>query len=131
MTRPPMLTILALLAAVGGAFMLIAGVASALPTVFGNAADESADTVAGIIAWTSIGVGAAWAVEAWGLWTRRPWAWLLGMGLATATFLVALAGTVNGTGPVPMVLFGISIVAFYCLVSPAVGAALGRRSGDR
>ena len=109
-----MVTILAVLAVAGGAFMIVSGSADA------SGGSVSSGTLAEALPWVTVAVGAAWLVAAWNFWTLGPSGWLLGMGATAATFLVAVLNGWNEVGPSPVVLFGLAIVATYCLLSPAV-----------
>jgi hypothetical protein len=134
--RPMGITILAVLAFIGGILGICGGLSGIVGGSFlgGLAASvgaSNASALGGLIAVYSI-VALAFAVAdlvfGFGAWTLKPWAWMLGMvlfGLNIVFQLVALlAGwTTFGAALIPVVIGGVII---YYLLTPEVKKAFGR-----
>ena len=127
--RPQGVTILAVLAAIGGVLGLLAGVAllglgGAAAAAGGSGLLASYGAIFGILA---IAQGALALAFAYGAWTLQPWAWMLGVvafGLSLALSVLNVVGGGNiGSQAVSIV---IAIAILYYLFTPAVKQAFGR-----
>jgi hypothetical protein len=127
MNRPTGVTVLSILAFIAGAFTLIAGL---LLTLMGTAIGSMGGPVfaaigafAGVI---FLVLGALYFLVGFGLWTLKPWAWMLtvilcGIGLAL-NLVQALSGDVVGG------TFGLIVNGFvlWYMMRPHVKTAFGR-----
>lgn len=119
--RPLGVTILAILAAVGGVLGLLGSVA--LLGLF---------TAAGgffmILGIVSLVLSVLYLIFAYGAWTLQPWGWSLGVGLAAASVVLTLIGLTQGTQEIvgAIISLAISGVILYYLFQPDVKAAFGR-----
>jgi hypothetical protein len=136
--RPTGITILAILALIGGIFGLIGGLGliaggallgGALGGTTGVAVGGFA-FVAGII---TLGLAVAYIGFAYGGWTLKPWGWALGVILAIASIVwqVALAfisgDFVGSIVSVSGILsLAVPIIILYYLYTPTVKSAFGR-----
>jgi uncharacterized membrane protein (DUF2068 family) len=134
--RPMGITILAVLAFIGGILGICGGLSGIVAGSFlgGLAASVGASNAAalgGMAAVYSI-VALAFAVAdlvfGFGAWTLKPWAWMLGMvlfGLNIVFQLVALVAgwTTFGGMIIPVAIGGVII---YYLLTPQVKQAFGR-----
>ena len=126
--RPTGITILAVLAAIGGVLSILAGIAIVGIGGFaaassGTAAYFGLGAVAGIIL---LALGVLNLAFAYGAWTLKPWAWTLGVGLQVANLiwagLAALSGDVGGQ----IISIAISAIILYYLFQPNIKAVFGR-----
>lgn len=134
--RPMGVTILAVLAFIGGILGICGGLsgivgASFLGGLAASVGASNATALGGMLAVYSI-VALAFAVVdiifGFGAWTLRPWAWMLGMvlsGLNVVFQLVALVAgwSTFGSVIIPIVIAGVII---YYLLTPDVKKAFGR-----
>ena len=126
--RPQGVTILAVLAAVGGVLGLLAGlfalgIGGAVAAATSNGALGGLVSVLGIVA---LAQGALALAFAYGAWTLKPWAWMLGMVAFGISLALAVLNIVNGdfTGQILSVVIAVAVL--YYLNTPAVKAAFGR-----
>jgi hypothetical protein len=133
--RPTGVTILAILAAIGGVFGILGGIV--LIGAGGVAAGAGAGGLGGLAAifgLVTLVLAVVSLVLAYGFWTLKPWAWPLGVGLQIAS-LVFTAITILLSGDIVSGLTGsiigivISIIILYYLFQPHVKAAFGRPAG--
>ena len=127
--RPTGVTILAVLAAIGGVLGLLGGVAllglgGIAAGATGNAAFFGLGAFAGII---SVAIAIASLAFAYGAWMLQPWAWSLGVvlqlvSLVWAVLLVISGGDIFSQG-ISIVIAGIIL---YYLNQPHVKSAFGR-----
>jgi hypothetical protein len=126
--RPMGITILAVLAAIGGVLSILAGIAivgiggfAAAST--GTAAYFGLGALAGVVV---LVLGVLNLAFAYGAWTLKPWAWTLGVGLQVASLiwagLAALSGDVSGQ----IISIVISAIILYYLFQPNIKAVFGR-----
>jgi uncharacterized membrane protein (DUF2068 family) len=117
MQRPTGVTILAVLAAIGGVLALLGGL--------GLLALGGVGLIAGLILLVSAALSLAFA---YGAWTLKPWGWLLGMisyGLSlVSNVLSVLTGSATIGGVALSVI--IAIIVLYYLNTPEVKRAFGR-----
>jgi hypothetical protein len=128
MSRPLGVTILAILALIGGIFGLVGGIGA----VFGGGIAAAAGfvqisglvTIMGLLVLALAVVGLALA---YGFWTLKPWAWQLGLILEVVNVGVAILQVIFGGIGIASIL-GTLVVAgiiIYYLNTPAVRKAFG------
>jgi hypothetical protein len=126
--RPQGVTILAILAAIGGVLGIIAG--AALLGFGGVAAGSGGGFLAGFIAilgLIAIAQSALLLAFAYGAWTLQPWAWTLGVVAEVVGLILSGLFILNGAA-ISSQIVGIVIAAaiLYYLFTPNVKAAFGR-----
>jgi uncharacterized membrane protein HdeD (DUF308 family) len=138
--RPTGITILAILAAISGAFSILAGLgyvagaplipAAAIGTVAADIAGplKAIATVIGIF-WLVVGI--AQLAFAYGAWTLKPWAWMLGLVIEGSsillTFIVGvMAGDLAATLTASLIPLAVAILIIAYLLSASVKTAFGR-----
>jgi hypothetical protein len=126
--RPTGVTILAVLAAIGGVLGLLGGIAllglGGLAAAGGSGLLASYGAIFGILA---IVQGALALAFAYGAWTLKPWAWMLGIiafGISLALSVLNVVGGGNIGSQAISIAIGIAII--YYLFTPAVKQAFGR-----
>jgi hypothetical protein len=129
-------TILAVLALIGGVFGLIAGLGlmmggALLGGMMGGSSGVALGGMAFIFGILGLGIAIAELAFAYGAWTLKPWAWALGIIAAIANLLLIVVSAVI-SGDIMSALIGsvISIaiwaVVLYYLTTPQVKTAFGR-----
>jgi uncharacterized membrane protein (DUF2068 family) len=127
MQRPTGVTIIAVLAAIGGVFGLLASLA-----LLGFSGAIAAATglggfvfVAGLIV---LVYSVLSLVLAYGFWTLKPWAWPLGVGVEVLGIVQAVLQFMNDTRQFVSLVVSIAIagVVLWYLFQPHVKAAFGR-----
>jgi len=126
--RPQGVTILAVLAAIGGVLGLLAGlfalgIGGAVAAASGSGALGGLVSVLGIVA---IAQGALALAFAYGAWTLKPWAWMLGIVAFGISLVLAVLNMVNGDFSGQIISAVIAVAILYYLNTPAVKAAFGR-----
>jgi len=125
--RPLGITILAVLAAIGGVFLLLGGLAAV--GLGGLAASGTGSgLLGGLVAVFGILfliLGVVYLAFAYGAWTLKRWAWTLGIAGQIVSLALAALNAVSGNG-VNIVGILISVAILYYLYTPAVKAAFGR-----
>ena len=128
MQRPTGVTVLAILAAIGGVFGILGGLAL---VGFGGVA--AAGAVAGgglatIVGLLLLAYGVLAIVLAYGFWKLNPWAWTLGVGLQAAGIVINILQFVNDSRQLVSAIVSIAISALilWYLFQPHVKAAFGR-----
>jgi len=130
--RPMGVTILAILAAIGGVFGLLGSLALiGLGGVVGGVVGGSSGLALGGLTVVSglvlLVLSVAELAVAYGFWTLRPWAWLVGMVVAGLGIVFALLGVLSGGGITGAVLpIIIDAVIIYYLNTMDVRKAFGR-----
>ena len=124
--RPTGITILAVLAAIGGVFSILGGIA--LVGLGGALATGGLGGMAALVGFLVLILGVLYLVLAYGFWTLQPWAWLLGVGLQAASIVLTLIQLIGGTSNIVSAVISIAISAaiLYYLYQPHVKAAFGR-----
>ncbi len=127
MQRPTGITILAVLAAIGGVLAILGGLA--LLTV--GAAISAAYALGGVVAFIglfALVIGILDLIVAYGFWGLKPWAWTLGVGLQVAGIVLNVIQYVNNSANLSGTIISIVIAAaiLYYLYQPTVKAAFGR-----
>jgi hypothetical protein len=132
------ITILAILALIGGIFGLLGGLALiAGGALIGGAVGGSAGVAFGGFAFVAgvvtLGLAIAYLAFAYGGWTLKPWAWALGVIIALASIVWTVIGAVLSGDIVGSILnvstiisLAIAVVILYYLNTPTVKAAFGR-----
>jgi hypothetical protein len=127
MQRPTGVTIIAVLAAIGGVFGLIASLALlGLGTVVGAATGLGGFVfVAGLLV---LVYSVLSLVLAYGFWTLKPWAWPLGIGVEVLGIVQAVLQYMNDSNQLFSTVISIAIagVIIWYLYQPHVRAAFGR-----
>lgn len=126
--RPTGVTIIAVLAIIGGIFGILAGVAV---LGLGGLATAAGGTDVGVTAilfgllLLVVAIGElAFGIGAWGL---KPWAWTLGVGIMAASIVISLlSGLINGNLTNQIVSIVIDAIVIYYLFTPGVKAAFGK-----
>jgi uncharacterized membrane protein (DUF2068 family) len=129
-SRPTGITILAILAAIGGILALLAGLfatvlGGALGAATGSAAVGGLVVLLGVIA---VVYGVLSIAFAYGAWTLKPWAWNLGMASQLVGIGLSVVYIVTGNSSISSQILSIVIsgLIIYYLNTPAVKAAFGR-----
>ena len=135
-TRPTGVTILAVLALIGGVFGLIAGLGllmggALLGGMVGGSSGVALGGMAFIFGIVGLGIAVAELAFAYGAWTLKPWAWALGIIAAVANLLfiavnAVLSGDLVSTLIASVISIAIWAVVLYYLNTPQVKAAFGR-----
>jgi uncharacterized membrane protein (DUF2068 family) len=128
MQRPTGITILAILAFIGGIFGILGGLA-----LVGFSGIIAASGVAGGGFTTILGVllliyGPTSLVLGYGFWTLKPWAWTLGVGLQGAGIALDILQFINDSTQLVTAIISIAISAaiLWYMFQPHVKAAFGR-----
>ena len=132
MKNPPILiSVIGFFAAIAGFSWLFLGLRILGFDWFGALGDLEVFEQAGLWGWLAIAGGILWLAAAFGLWTMRPWAWMLAMivaGIALfEAFLWMLEYPGSGLG-LGMSLLPIVIILY--LMSRDVKAAFGLTSPE-
>ena len=134
--RPTGVTILAVLALIGGVFGLIAGLGLMMGgALFGGMMGGSQGVALGGMAFifgvVGIGIAIAELAFAYGAWTLKPWAWALGIIAAIANLLLIVVSAVIGGDIIASLIASVISIAIwavvlYYLTTPTVKTAFGR-----
>jgi uncharacterized membrane protein (DUF2068 family) len=127
MQRPTGITVLAILAAIGGVFGILGGLALiGVGTVV--ASSTGLGGLAAILGLIALAYGILSLVLAYGFWTLQPWAWTLGVGLEVAGIVINVLQYINNTSALGGTIFSIAInaIVLWYLYQPNVKAAFGR-----
>ena len=123
------ITILAVLAAIGGFFGILGGLAVVglggfLAASTGTAGLFGLAAVLGIVALVT---GIASLAFAYGAWTLKPWAWPLGVALSIINLALSVA-TIAGGGDLTgqVIPIAINIIILYYLFQSNIKALFGR-----
>jgi hypothetical protein len=115
MRNPPVLvSVIGFFAALAGLGWLLVGLRLLGFDWFGALGDVEAFESAGLWGWLTVAGGVLWILAAVGLWTLRPWAWMLAMvvaGIAVfEAFLYVFAYPGSGIGLSMMLMPGIILL---------------------
>jgi hypothetical protein len=119
--RPTGITILAVLAAIGGVFGLLGGFVIFLggTVLFG--------ALGGLLGLAYLAYAALLIAFAYGAWTLQPWAWALGVAVAAFGIILGVLFIIGGSSIVSQI---ISIVIdgaiIYYLNQPTIKSLFGR-----
>ena len=130
--RPLGVTILAILAAVGG----VGAVLGVLAGAFVIHGWDSLDAADAVIVLPGLALAALYLAFAYGAWALKPWGWSVGVVAGAATIVYTAAVVVGGWAELmrdapPLALIGmlvgvIAAVSLVVLSRPEVKAAFGR-----
>lgn len=126
--RPLGITIFAILAGVGGVFGLIGGAALLGIGSLATAAGFLVGAVAVVFGLLILAVAILEIGLAYGLWTMKPWAWSLGIGLEAVAVVLELIRFAGGrsTASSFIVTLVIAGAIIWYLTQPHVRALFGR-----
>ena len=134
--RPLGITILAVLAFIGGIFGICGGLSGIVAGSFlsGLAASAGASNaaalggMAAVYSIVALGFAVADLVFGFGAWTLKSWAWMLGMVLFGLNIVFQLVAVVAGWATFGGVLISLAIsgAIIYYLLTPEVKKAFGR-----
>lgn len=135
--RPTGVTIIAILAFIGGIFAIVAGLGlTVLGGILGGALAASGEAAGGIFGGLmavfgigTLGIGIAEIIVGWGLWGLKPWAWMVAVILFIANIALSLLTALGGGDLISLnTIVGIAIPAIilYYLMTPPVKTAFGR-----
>lgn len=125
MARPTGVTILAVLAAIGGVFAILGGLA--LLGLGGLFAATGLGGLAFVFGLLLLAVGVAELAFAYGAWTLQPWGWSLGILISVANVVISIVQVALGYAEITGVVVGIIIsgVIIYYLNMPDIRRAFG------
>jgi uncharacterized membrane protein (DUF2068 family) len=120
-------TIIAILAAIGGVFAILGGITLLIGGSFIGAATGSAalGSLASIFGAVLLVSGVLDLIFAWGAWGLQPWAWTLGVVLQAVALVLGLYNLINGNSGA-IVSIAVAAVITYYLFRPEIRAAFGR-----
>lgn len=125
--RPTGITILAILAAIGGVVSILAGIAA---ITIGTAVASAVGFLGGLVSLIGIVVlvlGIAEVAFAYGAWTLQPWAWTLGVAAEIVSLVLALIYVVDGYSfGSQIVSIALAVLILYYLDTPTVRGAFHR-----
>jgi hypothetical protein len=128
--RPTGVTVLAVLAAIGGVLGIIGGIALAGigSLAFGLVGSADLGSLAFVVGGAQLVVGALYLAFAIGAWGGRPWAWATGIVVALANIVLPIIWVIIGASTIPSVAVSIVIAAviLYYLNQPNVKRFFGR-----
>jgi hypothetical protein len=127
MQRPTGVTILAILAAIGGVVAILGGIV--LLGVGNGISDTLIPGMGGLLAvlgLLTILVGIAELALAYGAWTLKPWAWMLGIIVEVANIVVAILQFRSATASSTLISIVIAGIILYYLYQPHVRRAFGQ-----
>ena len=132
MKNPPILiSVIGFFAALAGVAWLLVGLQLIGFDWFGTMGDVEAFESAALWGWLAVAGGVLWILAAIGLWSLRPWAWMLAMVVAGIAifeaFVYMLTYPGSGVGLGMMILPG--IIVLY-LNGRDVKAAFGLTTSD-
>jgi hypothetical protein len=129
-TRPTGVTILAILAVIGGVLPILVGLTL---LGFGGVVylgDTSVEgSAASVVAWLIVLIGVASLIIAWGFWTLKSWAWLIGVilyAIEIVNVIVAYFTVTDSNIVSTIILLIVPGLILYYLLRPGVRAAFGR-----
>jgi low temperature requirement protein LtrA len=127
MRRPTGITVIAVLAGIGGVIGLLAGIAllAAGPAV---SSATGLGGLVGIAAWIVLVYSVLSLTLAYGFWMLKSWAWPLGVGVEVLGIIQAVLQYLNDTKQVFSLIVSIALAGFilWYLYRPHVKAAFGR-----
>jgi uncharacterized membrane protein (DUF2068 family) len=126
MQRPMGVTILAVLAAIGGVLGIFAGM---VLVGLSSAAADLALPLSGLVAVLGLAtlvISVLDLVLAWGLWTLKPWAWMLGIVLEVVGIVLNILEYRSATASSTIIGIVIAGIIIYYLYQPHVRRAFGQ-----
>ncbi len=125
MQRPTGVTILAILAVIGGILGLLAGLVLIGLSSVSFAIPGLAGLVV-IIGLVTLAVAILDFVFAYGAWNLRPWAWTLGIGLEVVSIIINVIQLRSDTITNTIISIAIAAGIIYYLYQPHVRRAFGQ-----
>jgi hypothetical protein len=130
-------TILAVLALIGGVFAVLAGLAAVglggiTAGVIGGSTGAAAGTFVVLVGILALVGGAFYLAFAYGAWTLKPWGWAIGVIGALWGIVTTILGPIVNGSPSDLISFGtligLAVPAgiLYYLNQPHVKQAFGR-----
>lgn len=134
--RPTGVTILAILALIGGIFSFIAGLGliaggALLGGMVGGTEGAALGGLAFVFGLVTLAQAIAYIGFAYGGWTLKPWGWALGIILALFSIVwtvitAVVSGDIAGSLVSSIIPLAVAGVILYYLNTPAVKSAFGR-----
>ena len=134
--RPTGITVIAIIAAILGVLGVLGGLLVVLTGVLLGTASSSADGgglastvvvgLVGILGIVVLATAIADIVFAYGAWTLKPWAWMVGIVIGVISIVLAALSLGGGGTTTPVVTIILWGVVIYYLNTPPVKAAFGR-----
>ncbi len=128
--RPTGVTILAVLAFIGGVVSILGGLSLVfLGSAVGAATSATDIGIMGILfGGASVIVGGVYVLVAFGFWKGIPWGWPLGIALALVSMALAIAQLVLGYTSFfsAIISIAVGVVILYYLNQPNVKRFFGR-----
>jgi hypothetical protein len=135
--RPVGITVVAIIAGILGILALLGGalvfVGGALIGSFAGSSEMNVGFAGGligglfgVIGLVLIALGIADLAFTYGVWTLKPWAWMLGIVIAAVSIVLALLSIGSNSNLTQIVTIGLWAVVLYYLNTPLVKTALGR-----
>jgi uncharacterized membrane protein (DUF2068 family) len=121
-TRPTGITILSILAGLGGITGLLSGFAV---LALGSAIFGGMGAILGLAVLAYAGLSLA---NAWAFWTMKPWGWPLGVVLAAAGIILAVVQFLGANANIVSTIISIAVsgVILYYLNQPSIKSLFGR-----
>jgi len=119
--RPMGVTIIAILAIIGGIFAILGGGLFGIGLGFGS--------ILGLLGVGLVGIGVVELITGWGLWTLKPWAWMIALAVQIVNIGVTLAFAIDGSSLISInTIVGVAlpVIILYYLMTPPVKSAFGR-----
>ncbi|HEY8169490.1 MAG TPA: hypothetical protein VIH24_00160 [Candidatus Limnocylindria bacterium] len=121
------MTILAILAAIGGVSAIFGGLALLVGGSFIGAYYDSAalGSLASVVGAVTLLAGILYLVFAWGAWGLQSWAWTLGVVLQAVALVLGVYNLINGSSGAFLSIAVAALITYY-LFRPEIRAAFGR-----
>jgi len=119
--RPTGVTIIAVLAIIGGVVAILGGGLFGIGLGFGS--------ILGLLGVGLVGIGIVELITGWGLWTLKPWAWMIAVAVQIINIGVTLAFAIAANSLISfntIVGIALPVIILYYLMTPAVKTAFGR-----
>ena len=128
MQRPIGVTILAIVALLGGLVALLSGLALLGVATFYGEAPDRLQALGAFVAALALGYAALSLLVAYGFWAMRSWAWPIGIVLGALGIISALSQWIEGQSQLPglIVSLAISLFIVWYLYQPHIKAGFGR-----
>jgi len=126
MQRPMGVTILAVLAAIGGVLAIFGGLALMAVSGVSDLVVPGLSGLLGILGIVTLVVGVGDLVFAYGAWGLKPWAWMLGIALEVVGIVVDILEFRGSTVGTTVISILIAAGIIYYLYQPHVRRAFGQ-----
>lgn len=134
--RPTGVTILAVLALIGGIFSVLGGLlllmgGAMLGAAVGGAEGAAYGGLAFLFGVIALASGILYLAFAYGAWTLKPWGWALGIIAALASLVftaisAVMSGNIMGTLTSSIISIAVAVAILWYLNQPNVKSAFGR-----